>query len=126
MKFIKRPIIIDAIQWTGNTNLSDVEKFIGCKLRVEIESETAYLAGKGKPLFNIFIDTLEGEMKASPLDWIIKGVKGEFYPCKPDIFEASYMEYDYTSKLVPDSGLRIPMPKVKPPRFIGTEPKERE
>lgn len=39
---------------------------------------------------NLFIDTMEGEMMASPGDWIIKGVKGEFYPCKPDIFEATY------------------------------------
>lgn len=38
----------------------------------------------------ILIDTLEGQMKALPGDWIIKGVKGEFYPCKPDIFAATY------------------------------------
>jgi hypothetical protein len=38
----------------------------------------------------ILIDTLEGQMKANPGDWIIRGVKGEFYPCKPDIFEATY------------------------------------
>lgn len=38
----------------------------------------------------ILINTLEGQMKAIPGDWIIKGVKGEFYPCKPDIFEATY------------------------------------
>lgn len=38
----------------------------------------------------ILIDTLEGQMRADPGDWIIKGVKGEFYPCKPDIFEATY------------------------------------
>lgn len=40
----------------------------------------------------IYIPTLEGEMRADPGDWIIKGVKGEFYPCKPDIFEATYDE----------------------------------
>ncbi|MEM8971345.1 MAG: hypothetical protein AAGD43_04680 [Pseudomonadota bacterium] len=38
----------------------------------------------------ILIDTLEGQMKALPGDWIIKGVNGEFYPCKPDIFEKTY------------------------------------
>lgn len=38
----------------------------------------------------ILIDTLEGQMRADPGDWIIKGVKGEFYPCKPDIFAATY------------------------------------
>lgn len=42
--------------------------------------------------YGIYIPTLEGEMRASPGDWIIKGVKGEFYPCKPDILEATYDE----------------------------------
>jgi|JI9StandDraft_1071089.scaffolds.fasta_scaffold1156945_2 hypothetical protein len=40
--------------------------------------------------YGIYIPTLEGEMRADPGDWIIKGVQGEFYPCKPDIFEATY------------------------------------
>lgn len=43
---------------------------------------------------NIFISTLEGEMRANVGDWIIKGVKGEFYPCKPDIFEETYERVD--------------------------------
>jgi hypothetical protein len=42
------------------------------------------------PVSVIRIETLEGEMTASPGDWVIRGVKGEFYPCKPDIFEATY------------------------------------
>lgn len=42
----------------------------------------------------IMIDTLEGRMKASLNDWIIKGIKGEFYPCRPDIFEATYEPVD--------------------------------
>ena len=42
----------------------------------------------------IFIRTLEGEMTATQGDWIIKGVKGEFYPCKPDIFAATYEPAD--------------------------------
>lgn len=42
----------------------------------------------------ILIDTLEGQMRADPGDWIIKGVKGEFYPCKPDIFAATYEPAD--------------------------------
>lgn len=42
--------------------------------------------------FGIYIPTLEGEMRADPGDWIIQGVKGEFYPCKPDIFEETYDE----------------------------------
>ena len=45
----------------------------------------------------ILIDTLEGQMRASPGDWIIKGVKGEFYPCKPEIFVATYEEVAHDS-----------------------------
>lgn len=45
---------------------------------------------KGNPYGKITIETLEGDMTASINDWIIKGIKGEFYPCKPDIFEATY------------------------------------
>lgn len=46
----------------------------------------------------IGISTLEGEMEIKPGDWIIKGVKGEFYPCKPDIFEATYEEVEYSDE----------------------------
>lgn len=46
----------------------------------------------------IEIDTLEGTMRAHPGDWIIKGVKGEFYPCKPDIFEATYEAHNDSSE----------------------------
>ena len=90
MKYKKKPVVIEAFQWNGNSNLVEIEKFIGKPLKYEIESDTAYEAGQRPPLFNIFIETLEGVMKASPFDWIIKGVNGEFYPCKPDIFEMTY------------------------------------
>jgi len=90
MKYRKKPVIIDAIQWSGNSNKLEVETFVGRELKSELESETAYLAGQGPPHFSLMIPTLEGNMKAMPNDWIIKGVKGEFYPCKPDIFEATY------------------------------------
>lgn len=90
MRFRKKPVVIEAIQWNGNSNRLDIEQFVGKKLKIELESETAYIAGVAPPFFNLFIDTLEGEMKASPHDWIIKGVNGEFYPCKPDIFEKTY------------------------------------
>jgi len=79
MKFRKKPVVIEAMQWTGN-NLSEIEAFIN----------------QGKPWGNtdnpesIVIHTLKGNHTASKGDWIIKGVKGEFYPCKPDIFEQTY------------------------------------
>jgi hypothetical protein len=76
-KYRKKPVIIEAIQWLG-TNLSEIDDFIG-------ESIT----NKGTTLI---IYTLEGDMKASIGDYIIKGVNGEFYPCKPDIFDKTYEE----------------------------------
>lgn len=78
MKYRKLPVMIEAIQYTGD-NLTE----IATRLRInEIAAE----------LFSddLIIPTLEGEMRAKPLDWIIKGVKGELYPCKPDIFEKTY------------------------------------
>lgn len=89
-KFRKLPVEIEAIQWNGNTNIQEIEDFVGRKLNTEVFSDTAYDAGIAPPLFRIIISTLEGDMKASPNDWIIKGVNGEFYPCKPDIFNKTY------------------------------------
>ena len=75
-KFRKKPVTIEAVRFTG-VNFSEVEAFVGGRCRS---------THSGNPL----IETLEGSMMASPGDWIIKGVKGEFYPCKPDIFAATY------------------------------------
>jgi hypothetical protein len=76
-KFRKKPVVISAVQWTG----ANVDEILGFILPVG----SARRAGN-----DLLIETLEGTMSASPMDWIIKGVKGEFYPCKPDIFAATY------------------------------------
>lgn len=76
-KFRKKPVVIDAVQWMGETY--DVDGFM--------PPEKYNVSDSGARLF---IDTLEGQMQADILDWIIKGVKGEFYPCKPDIFKLTY------------------------------------
>lgn len=73
-KFRKKPVMIEAIQWTGN-NLEEIKDFMGC-----------YEYAKK----NLIIHTLEGKMIAQVNDWIIRGVQGEYYPCKPDIFEKTY------------------------------------
>lgn len=73
-KFRKKPVIIEAIQWTGN-NLEEIKDFMG------------YYEYAKK---NLIIHTLEGKMVAQVNDWIIRGVQGEYYPCKPDIFERTY------------------------------------
>lgn len=92
-KYRKKPIVIEAIQWNG-FNVDEINGFVDKLLETELESETAYLAGKGAPIFSLKIETIEGVMKAMPKDWIIKGVNGEFYPCKPDIFEKTYEEVE--------------------------------
>lgn len=77
--FRKKPVVIEAVQWTGD-NGHEVQSFLG--------GEFAALGWvKGH---YVEIGTLEGLMVASKGDWIIRGVKGEYYPCKPDIFAATY------------------------------------
>jgi hypothetical protein len=60
------------------------------EINVELFSDAAYIARQGPPIFILTIPTLEGDHKAMPGDYIIKGIKNEFYPCKPDIFEMTY------------------------------------
>lgn len=79
-KYRKKPVVIDAIIWDGDATTAN--NFLGEHYTVDWE----YEQGTG----NIIIPTLEGNMIGQKGDYIIKGVKGEFYPCKPDIFEATY------------------------------------
>lgn len=66
--------------------------------------------GEGNEEPVIRIETLEGDMIVRPGDWVIKGVKGEFYPCKPDIFDATYEAVDCyeneQAQTPPDSGTK--------------------
>lgn len=73
----KKPVIIEAIQFTG-MNYNEIFSFM------QGLCESRQIGNK------IIIKTLEGNMQTDKDDWIIKGVKGEFYPCKPDIFEKTY------------------------------------
>lgn len=88
MKYKKKPVEVEAIQWNGN-NLEEIKKFVGEQLEYDI-IDTAWQVGKGAPHVIVKIKTLEGVMEASVGDYIIKGINGEFYPCKPDIFEKTY------------------------------------
>lgn len=74
-QFRKKPVVIEAVQFTGK-NHDEIGHFAG--LAAEIQGRESAL----------YIKTLEGMMKVSPNDYVIKGVKGEFYLCKPDIFAA--------------------------------------
>jgi hypothetical protein len=94
MKFVKKPVIIDAIQWDGTRDCADAI----CKEFPQLvtNSFTYSMNLKNKHPESWTIHTLEGLITASPNDWIIKGIKGEFYPCKPDIFEQTYSFWSAT------------------------------
>ena len=82
MKYRKKPVVIEAMQWTGD-NIQDIMDF----MRPE---KPRYMAEFSNADEILGIQTLEGEVVAQIGDWVIRGVQGEYYPCKPDIFEATY------------------------------------
>lgn len=93
--FVKKPVEIQAIRWTGS-NTSEVIDWIrsaaSCGvIPVKSDGEQGHVPGY------IAVETLEGTMRAAVGDWIIRGIKGEMYPCKPDIFYATY------ERVVPDT-----------------------
>lgn len=97
MKYRKKPVIIDAIQWTGG-NMVEIADFAkGFAKFDEIRQGDA--ENKIPAQYDLSIQTLEGTMQASRGDYIIKGVNGEFYPCKPDIFEKTYEKADSSSAM---------------------------
>ena len=75
MKYRKKPVVIEAVQFNGY-NYTEIQEFVG--------QDFDWTDGKCE------IKTLEGKMHVSKLDFVIKGVSGECYPCKPDIFELTY------------------------------------
>ena len=99
-KYRKKPVVIEAIQY-NNTNFNEIERFVGKRLQCDLRSDAGYQAGAVPPLIDVIIPTLEGDMRATYGDYIIKGVNGEFYPCKPDIFEKTYTSADETKPHFP-------------------------
>lgn len=84
MRFRKKPVEIEAMQFSPE-NGADLARWCGGRYKADAKpSDPSDVAHR------LLIPTLEGTMTAQPGDWIIKGVKGEFYPCKPDIFDATY------------------------------------
>jgi hypothetical protein len=77
-RYRKKPVVVEAVQWTG-ANCAEVFAFLG------LEHEP-----HDDEIDQVVISTLEGDMTASVGDWVIRGVKGEHYPCKPDVFAATY------------------------------------
>lgn len=97
MRYRKRPVVVEAVQWTGENTAEVIDWVLATGSRavrwhefvpgVEPDAD-----GEGRDPIpeHIAVDTLEGTMRAMIGDWIIRGVQGEHYPCKPDIFAATY------------------------------------
>lgn len=83
-QYRKKPVTIEAVQFDG-LNPTEIKDFVGENCEVEIYDNEVT-----PPVARIVIHTLEGDMEVSKGDYVIKGVKGEFYPCKPDIFQQTY------------------------------------
>ena len=96
-KFVKKPVVVEAIQYNG-INITEVESFVGAKL------PTVWLSVEETQLI---LSTLEGDMKVSKGDYVIKGVKGEFYPCKPDIFKQSYNMVEENNGILTEGEKRV-------------------
>lgn len=85
-RFRKKPVVIEAVQWTNQPEPSSLDLILamGCRPRFAADGTA-----------DLMIPTIEGEMRARVGDWIVKGIKGEFYPVKPDVFEATYEPVDF-------------------------------
>lgn len=86
MKYRKKPIVVEAFKWTGGPDQTEDPEWVVEK----IKDGTVYFSSMDGYACVLCIKTLEGTMTAIPGDYIIKGLRGELYPCKPDIFDASY------------------------------------
>jgi len=92
-KFRKKPVVIEAVQLSWKT-WSDVCEHLGDIISPENPARNvddySDTCSEQQPFIELTIPTLEGDHTAKHGDWIIRGVQGEFYPCKPDIFAATY------------------------------------
>lgn len=75
----KKPVLVEAERYLGDENFNRIRQFVGPKTPLHQLGDQM-----------LGIDTLEGVMRVTPGDWIIRGVEGEFYPCKPGIFDKTY------------------------------------
>lgn len=78
----KKPIEIEFIEYTGDTNILELYDWSNDQIEIVFEIDTSQM--------HLYINTLEGDMLVNKGDYIIKGVNGEVYPCKPDIFHKTY------------------------------------
>ena len=84
-KYRKKPVVIEAVEFKGFENIEEVQKFMKGNIKLNFPSDN-------EDDVHMLIETLEGTMIAKVGDYIIKGVNGEYYPCKADIFHKTYEE----------------------------------
>lgn len=84
-KYRKKPVVIEAVEFKGFENIEEVQKFMKGNIKLNFPSDN-------ENDVHMLIETLEGTMIAKVGDYIIKGVNGEYYPCKSDIFHKTYEE----------------------------------
>lgn len=94
-KWVKKPVVVDAVQFKGFNNIGQAVFSQKPEWLSEQFGKTVLFFGEVNTLE---IETLEGKMVADINDYIIKGVKGELYPCKPEIFHLTYESYSYSSQ----------------------------
>lgn len=88
-RYRKKPVVIEAMRYDGSHEMTReiVDWARGSKTPAYVDER---ILPSGEGMKSLSINTLEGAMWVDTGDWVICGVKGEFYPCKPDIFEATY------------------------------------
>ena len=113
-KYIKKQVVVEAIQWDGTLEKAlEISQIDGLNSIIEYYSTKTVIIGEStsssantyEEIKSFKIKTLEGDMNVSKGDYIIKGIKGEFYPCKEDIFKKTYedfTEYVSTNELLTD------------------------
>ena len=113
-KYIKKQVVVEAIQWDGTLEKAlEISQIDGLNSIIEYYSTKTVIIGEStsssantyEEIKSFKIKTLEGDMNVSKGDYIIKGIKGEFYPCKEDIFKKTYVdftEYVSTNELLTD------------------------
>ena len=113
-KYIKKQVVVEAVQWDGTLEKAlEISQIDGLNSMIEYYSTKTVIIGEStsssvnttEEIKSFKIKTLEGDMNVSKGDYIIKGIKGEFYPCKGDIFKKTYVdftEYVGTNELLVD------------------------
>lgn len=101
-KYIKKQVVVEAIQWDGTLEKAlKISQIDGLNSIIEYYSTKTVIIGEStsssvnttEEIKSFKIKTLEGDMNVSKGDYIIKGIKGEFYPCKEDIFKKTYVDF---------------------------------